>query len=729
MADLNAVENLRVLDLGLGLAAALIARHFLQLGMQVDRWEPADEPFYRVYPAYATLRRGARPIDADAVGAAIAQADIVIVGGEDYPGLDQPFDAHAISRANPRAIVIQLDGGVDAEGNPVPAVDLLAQARSGLVFEHYSDRPLAWALPGPSYGQFAQALIGAWAALLVREDEAAGQIVHASLQHGAAMMCMPDRISFEHEDARSLAKIPYDVRQLIFPARDGKYIQFAMQRPGALARTYAVLGIPGEVDPLDTGAKRPDADPRDFFGDFELFDQYVREHDRDDLLKAFWANSIGADLVLEPGECWDDEQSTANAIIGEDETGHRSVRSPIRFSTAAQAPGAHRTPAANVRAEPRMPLAGKRVIAMGTFIAGPYVSRALVDLGADVIKVDGPGGDPNSKVYTAWVVSNSGKRSIVIDVKQPEGRDILLRLCRGADMIYNNFRPGVAERIGVDPATLRKVAPDAVTLECSAYGTTGPKSTFPGLDPISQAVTGIEVRNGGVGNPPIWIRHPVVDYTTGALGTIALLIASYEHRRSGLSVDAQVNLLNTAHFLMSELVQQPDGQFIGAPPIARHQLGYNPAERLYKASDGWLCISARAPEMVADLAAMFGFAAPDGTISPECEAGIEEAVGQMPTQQALEALAANNVWAAPAPRYTGAIDDDPAAVRAGLFADVSDPHFGRIVSTAPMFNLSRSPLAPVRRPPQIGENTHDILSEIGYSTAEIERFHARKIVA
>ena len=77
------------------------------------------------------------------------------------------------------------------------------------------------------------------------------------------------------------------MRQLIFPCRDGKYIQFAMQRPGALARVYSVLGIPGKVDPLDTGAKRPDSDPRDFFGDFELFERYVAQHDRETLLKAF----------------------------------------------------------------------------------------------------------------------------------------------------------------------------------------------------------------------------------------------------------------------------------------------------------------------------------------------------------------------------------------------------------------------------------------------------------
>lgn len=724
MTTLQGVRALRVLDLGAGLAAALVANHFIRLGADVRRVARPDDPFGTVYPAYDRLHHGSGRVATADVDVVAAEADVLILGGEDYPGFANPVDVAHFEALSSRLVVLVLDGGIDAAGAPVLAIDLLAQARSGLVFEHYTDRPLAWALPGPTFGQVAQALIAVWAALLVREEDGQGQVVRASLQHGAAMMCMPDRISFERDDAMSLAKIPHDVRQLIFPTSDGSYIQFAMQRPGALARTYAVLGIAGEVDPLDTGAKRPDADPRDFFGDFELFDQYVRGHDRATLLNAFWANSIGADLVMAPGECWDDDQTTANAIIATDDAGYRSVHLPIKFAEAA---AAARTVAAvdPVAPDRRMPLAGKRVVSMGTFIAGPYVGRALADLGADVIKVDGPGGDPNTKVYTAWVVSNSTKRSIVVDVKRPEGRAILLRLCEGAAMIYNNFRPGVAERIGMDPATLRQVAPDAVTLECSAYGPSGPKSTFPGLDPISQAVTGIEVRNGGPGNPPIWIRHPVVDYTTGALGSAALLIAAFEHRRTGMSVDAKVNLLDTAHFLMSELVQQPDGSFAGAPAVAAHQLGYGPTERLYRTTDGWIAVAARSPDMAGRFFALFKAGADD----PAAEARIEQAIAVITSAGALELLAAQDVWACRANRYAGAIDDDAAAVRAGLVAAVDDAHYGRIVSTGPMFKMSRSRLAPVRPAPRLGEHTREVLNELGYSVEEIDDFYATGVVA
>ena len=726
---LSAASQIVVLDLGQGLGAAIIAKHFCDLGSTVLRAEPPEgDPFYDHYPAYATLRRQERRIAVEEIEAAARRADILIVGGEDYPGEDWRIDAAALQAANPRLVAISLTGGVDAEGREQRAVDLLAQARSGLCWEQFADRPIAWALPGASYAMAVQALIGAWAALLEREDSGEGQRVEVSMQEGAAMLCMPDRISFERDDEISRAIIPYDVRQLIFPCRDGKYIQFAMQRPGALARVYSVLGIPGEVDPLDTGAKRPDSDPRDFFGDFELFERYVAQHDRETLLKAFWDNGIGADLVLAPGECWDDEQTRANDIIVTDAAGERSVGLPIRFTEMSNplSPPDASGPALEPN-RTAAPLAGKRVIAMGTFIAGPYVSRALAALGADVIKVDSPAGDPNTNLYTAWLTCNAGKRSIVIDVKTPEGRELLNRLCQGAEMIYNNFRPGVAERIGLDAGTLRTVAPHAVTLACSAYGPTGPKSSFPGLDPISQAVTGLEVRAGGPVEAPIWYRFPIVDYTTGALGSVALLIASYEHRLTGKAVHAEINLMKTALFLTSELVQRTDGRFEGAPSSDAEQLGYGPAERLYQTRDGWIAVAARGRPMERALARFANLG--DRALEAEDTSRIAAAMRERGTAETLAALDAAGIWAANCPRYRGGLDRDPAAVRAGLVDQVEDPHYGRIVATAPLFRLSRSKVERNQLAPRLGEHTREILREIGCGEAEIDDYYRRGVVA
>lgn len=725
--DMKAVQCLKILDAGVGLGAAIIARHFSLLGCGLRRVEALNDPFYARYPAYETLHRGSERVDAGTFDAACAEADVIILGGEDYPGFDWHFDAVTVAARNPTAIVLMLHGGMDDRGQAVVANDLLAQARSGLCFEQLKGHPVAWSIPGPTFGMALQGLIAIWAALLVREESGEGQIVRSSLQRGAAMMCMPDRISFEREDDLSLAKIPYDVRQLIYPCADGRYIQFAMQRPGALARVYAVLGIPGEVDPNDTGAKRPDADPRDFFGNFELFSGYVNKMDRLQLLKALWDNQLGADLVLKPGECWDDEQVAINRIIARDDSGTRSTQLPIKFTEVIENTDVSASPR-KARSVADKPLAGLRVVSLGTFIAGPYVSRALVDLGADVIKVDAPAGDPNTKVYTAWVVSNSGKRSIVIDLKQDEGLEILHRLCAGADMIYNNFRPGVAERIGVDPESLRHIAPRAVTLECSAYGPRGPKSTYSGLDPIAQAVAGLEVRAGGVGNDPLWLRMPIVDYSTGALGSIALLIARFEHLRSGHAIDAEINLLNTALFLNSELVQLPDGRFVGAPLNGKDQLGCAPFERLYQTLDGWVAIAAINDEMAARLTAALDVTeAIRG--ADEIQTAIAARLAQEKTLALLELLRENKIWAEEVRYFAGAIDEDPAAARIGLVAAAEHPHYGRIVSTAPLVDFEKSATAPVGIPPSLGEHTRELLTELGYGPDEIDGFYERRIVA
>ncbi|MDB5430832.1 MAG: hypothetical protein JWP35_1948 [Caulobacter sp.] len=729
MDRLPAISQLKVLDLGVGLGAALIGRHFADIGAAVQRLEPSNgDPFHDVYPAYGVLRSGGAAIDQSAFDAAVRAADIIITGGEDYPGLEQPRDAEQIAALNGRAIVLELSGGVDGEGAARPAVDLLAQARSGMCFEQFSDKPLAWALPMPSFAMALQGMVGVWAGLVARERTGEGQIVRTSLQHGAAMVCMPDRIVYERDDTASLSEIPLDVRQLIFECADGGWIQFAMQRPGALARVYGVLGIPGEVDPLDTGAKRPDAPPRDFFGDFDLFASYVRKFTRPDLLQAFWDNGIPADAVLKPGENWDDEQTNINGIIRTGADGVRSVALPIQIKAGAKVAPAPLAPLADKTAGP---LAGVRVVGLGTFIAGPYVGKALADLGADVIKVDGPGGDPNTKVYSAWWCCNTGKRSIVLDIKTPEGREVLRRLCASADIVHNNFRPGVADRLGIGPKDLRREAPNVLTLESSAYGATGPKATLAGLDPILQAISGQEVRAGGAGNPPLWYRTAVVDYTTGSLGSISLLMGLYERSISGTLLDAQVNLLDSSLYLMSELIQTPDGAFIGAPTVDAEQLGLNPAERLYATRDGWLAVAARSPEMAARLAACLGLdLGPRAGWREATTQVIAAAFAKLDTDAALAALADAEVWAEPClSLQDGAMERDAGAVAAGLTRTFQDPRYGRIVATGALVQLSKTPAPGPGRAPHFGEHTGELLRDLGYSAAQVEDYLGTRTVA
>ena len=254
----GAVPRLRIVNFGVGLSAALIAKQFTELGAQVARFEPqGGDPFDDVYPAYRLWRRREVQESPDRAAELLQQADICIVGGEDFPGVAHEQDPQTLLRQYPALIVLQLVGYPGDEARRCPAVDLLVQARTGLVYEQFSQRPIAASFPQAAYGAALQGLIGAWAALIERERSGLGQIVTVSLAAGAAMFWGPFWMKAEKADAGFIGITPRDVRQLILRCSGDEYLQLTLGVPGAVAKVYRTLGIEDSVDPLDRGM--PDA--------------------------------------------------------------------------------------------------------------------------------------------------------------------------------------------------------------------------------------------------------------------------------------------------------------------------------------------------------------------------------------------------------------------------------------------------------------------------------------
>src|SRR5258706_12346198 len=154
-------------------------------------------------------------------------------------------------------------------------------------------------------------------------------------------------------------------------------------------------------------------------------------------------------------------------------------------------------------------------------------------------------GDPNPNIFRVFASVNRGKRAISIDLKLPEGLQIAQRLCVGADVVTNNFRPGVSARLGIDAKTLHALKPDLIVLESAAYGSTGPRAEGAGFDMCFQAWCGHDWRAGGVGNPPLWNRTSVGDFAAGLIGEAAVLQRFYQRARSGAGARAAAVLLNT----------------------------------------------------------------------------------------------------------------------------------------------------------------------------------------
>jgi crotonobetainyl-CoA:carnitine CoA-transferase CaiB-like acyl-CoA transferase len=733
---MSELQRLEVVDLGLGMAAALAAKYLLEAGARVTRVEPpGGDPFYDYYPAYGVWRRGSR-LDAEAarsetsLQALLATADVCIIGGEDHPAVQGwRRTAAEIQAHNPKLVILDIQGyPPHSQHAGRPATDILIQARSGLAFEHYSNRPLLMSFEPANYGAALQGLAALFAALFERERSGRGQIVSTSLFEGALMWASYLWVDAERPTPASNFVMPKDPWPLIFKCADGTYIQVVLGSAGSKGRLYRILEINDPtVDINDSGMPRPRADVRNFFGDIDVLAAHIARRDRAELLKAIWNADLPAEPVLPPGGCWEDEQVRHNGIIAQDPDGIRHVGHPVSAKLSPAASKPLPTPGPG-------PLSGVTVIDFGAFVAGPYSSIALSDLGADVIKVEAVSGDPNRSVFRSFTSVNRGKRVIGLDLKSAEGRDIARRLCEGADIAINNFKTGVSARLGIDAKSLHGVNPGLIVLESAAYGASGPKAERPGFDMVFQAFCGHEYRAGGLDNPPLWNRTSMVDYAGGMLGAVAVLQHLYQRVRSGCGAELGIGLLNSGIFLLSELIAHPDGRFSGASPLNHEQSGYRPGEQMYEASDGWIAVAARddasARRLVHVLHLEDSVTRPGAGWDEQEAKAIAGSIRQRPVADLLSALETAGVWAEHCRRdVEHAVLHDPELISAGTVYCSTHPDYGQLREIGPLFRFSRSRRAGHGHAPLRGQHTRELLAELDYDTATIDEFYARKIVA
>ena len=162
-----------------------------------------------------------------------------------------------------------------------------------------------------------------------------------------------------------------------------------------------------------------------------------------------------------------------------------------------------------------------------------------------------------------------------------------------ADIVMNNFRPGVSSRLSVGPEQLSKLNPSLIVMEAPAFGKEGPLAMKAGFDMVMQAWVGHEAKAAGEGNKPRWNRTNLVDIAAGMIGTVAMLAALFHRERTGECVSLESPLCNAGIYTLAELIQRPDGEFAGVPTLSSSLRGFHPAEALYAASDGWVAIVAR----------------------------------------------------------------------------------------------------------------------------------------
>ncbi len=393
-----------------------------------------------------------------------------------------------------------------------------------------------------------------------------------------------------------------------------------------------------------------------------------------------------------------------------------------------------------------MLLTGLKVVDFTSYIAGPGAACILGDWGADVIKVERPGGDTMRHAFAdlktdigsnpTFDVDNRGKRGIVLDIAKPAGRDALAKLAAGADVLLTNVRPASLRKYGLDDKTLRAANPRLVYAVITGYGLEGPDAHLPGFDVTAfWARSGLGYMTAPKGAEPFQRTSGVGDHTTSLATVSAILAALYERARTGEGRLVQTSLLATGVYLMSSdmAVQLKLGR------VASVRARDNPINALsnyYRSSDGrWFVHNPRGgsggweaflkaagrEDLVSD--ERFASGKSRRQHARDLGAELDAGFAALPFDEIARRLdEADLVWA---PMQTpGEVAADPQVAAAGAFIDVEDGQGGTF----------RSPAAPARFPgadatvrprsPHLGEHTREVLGELGYSAPEIEAIFA-----
>jgi formyl-CoA transferase len=399
------------------------------------------------------------------------------------------------------------------------------------------------------------------------------------------------------------------------------------------------------------------------------------------------------------------------------------------------------------------PLAGLKVLEMGQLIAGPFAAKTLADFGADVVKIEPPGaGDPLRKwrllkdgTSVWWQVQSRNKRSITLDLKEPAAQDIVRRLASEADVLIENFRPGALEGWGLGPDGLLELNPKLIVLRISGYGQTGPYRDRPGFGVVAEAMGGLRHLTAEPGRVPVRVGVSLGDTLAALHGVIGILLA-LQHRHASVGKDAPQGrgqvidvALYEAVFNCMESLLPEYGAFGAVRQAAGSALPGIAPTNAYLCSDGGYALVAGNGDSIfrrlmgvigrPDLAADAGLADNAGRVARVQE--LDAAIGEWTLRRTVgEVLAALDEAKVPAGRiYTVAdIAADPHYQARGMLAEVTMDDGSKLAVPGVVPKLSLTPGGHRRNAPALGQDTLDVLREVGLTDQQVEALRQRGVI-
>jgi crotonobetainyl-CoA:carnitine CoA-transferase CaiB-like acyl-CoA transferase len=779
MAD--ALDGLTVLDLGTGPAAALATMFLSDHGARVIRivdkgaalvreggfvvWDRGKElvtlDLDAVGPA-AGLTAEARPgSPADLFRRLVAGADVLVEDFAPSSPRQRLVDATALRRLNGRLVTCSITAyGKRGPWQDEPAIDDLVLARTGILagMPGFRPAPVHVVHPLPSVGAALLATIGISAALLARETTGRGRAIETSLMAGALVFATKvtgTRLARHVFQTHPSGSAPF---YSVYRCADGQWVQLGCVHAGFVATAAKLMGI-GELlkEPrFDTsrGPLAPEAE----------------EEMRATLTRiigarpyAEWAKAFEeADVPFAPArlteEGLDDPQVVHNGMVQrlDDPVLGPVVQMgvPIEMSAtpgrirgprAGTADAISGVPAGYAELQPAPvpaealeppPLAGVRILEISNLIAGPTTGRLLADLGADVVKLEPPEGDmsrPIGRTYFYWV--NFNKRSISVDTRTPDGKAIVQKIAATADAMIANLRPLATERMGIGPES----HPNLIETHVTGYGWTGPYSKRPGIDPLAQALMGLQRAQGGPGNPPVFpAQLAPTDFTTGAMGALGTILALFACKRTGVVQRVDCNLLSGGILLSSAWFSS----YAGKPerPLAdKGQYGLGPFHRLYRLADGWIYVVAESEDRQKALCAWAGVDADEHPVA-RTTAGrhandtplalaLAEALSARGLAETCDVLRRAQVPHAVAPAADSEVFlTDQHALANDHLASRRHAKAGELQVAWQLVQTPGSHSSAGLPTPLLGEHSEAVLREIGYDAAEIAALRALGVI-
>lgn len=730
----GALAGLRVIDFGQYIAGPMAAMFLADQGADVVRVDPPGGPRFNS-PAEATWNRGKRSIVLDLKAAdghdtarrLVLGADVVI---ENFrPGVMERLGLGpvAMTAANPRLVYCSIPGfASDDPRAGVPGWEgVVAAATATYRANPRTGRPVYTPLPfSSSYAAFLAATSIAMA-LNARERDGLGQVVEVPL-FDATFAAIGYRIGGDAITGGdpNIARMLGITRQ--FVCQDGRWFMYhsGNKRARDFLREAGIADLlPGSVEHLTPQeiAERSEA----LFktrtaAEWEAFCESIGTEGSVCRTSAEWManpHALASEIIID----------TEDPVLGR-------VRGPGINLRMSATPGAIRGPRPlpdQHRAEvlaaipPPAPrpavhetvlsaLEGVRVLDLCIILAGPTCGRTLAEFGADVIRID----SPHRPTVAFHNDINRGKRSILLDLKTPEGLDIFWTLVDQADVVVQNFRKGVAERLGIGYEDVRKRKPDIVYASLNTYGQVGPWAGRPGHEQIAQAATGMQERFGGDGRPTL-APFAVNDYGTGFMGAYGVALALLHRRRTGEGQHVDTALAYTATMLQSRYLHDYGGKEWNEPR-GQDAVGEGPSYRAYEASDGWLFLACsereirRVPE--------FRDLPPLGI-----EGALELAFKASTVAAWVAKLHAAGVGAHAVIDDLAALRDDPWVREHGLAITRDHDGIGPLTTNGPSPRLARTPPVPGRPAPKPGADAASILAEVGMAS-ELDRLASAGVV-